>query len=87
MRRHCSPTYIIRSKSYAQRNDLIQMHTVRREVQGSRYRVLCHYIFNASALPEVWKYKDTTCQSVWESDGRELSEDLGEDGERTILIK
>ena len=63
------------------------MHTVQREVQSSRYRVLCHHVFDASAQPEVRKHKNTTCQSVWESEGRELSGDLGENREGTILIK
>lgn len=58
------------------------MHPMWREVQSPRHRVLCHYLFNASALPEMWKHKNTPGKFVRESDGRGLSGDLGEDGER-----
>lgn len=51
-------------------------------LQSPRHRVLCHYLFNASALPEMWKHKNTPGKFVRESDGRGLSGDLGEDGER-----
>lgn len=63
------------------------MHTVRREIQSPRYRVLRHRLFHAPALPEVRKHKDTARQPVWETDGRDLPWDLGEDGETEINIK
>ena len=58
------------------------MHPMWREVQSPRHRVLCHYVFDASTLPEVRKHKNTPGKFVRKSDGRGLSGDLGEDGER-----
>ena len=72
------------------------MHPMWREVQSPRHRVLCHHLFNASALPEMWKHKNTPGKFVHkntpgkfvrESDERGLSGDLGEDGRKEIKNK
>ena len=56
-------------------------------LQNPRHRVLCHHLFNASALPEMWKHKNTPGKFVRENDGRGLSGDLGEDGRKEIKNK
>lgn len=55
-------------------------------LQSPRHRVLCHNVFDAPALPEVWKYKNTPGKFVRKSDGRGLSGDLGEDGRKEINV-
>ena len=52
------------------------------------FRETLHVIFDnrpayAVEMPEVQEHPDTARQPVWETDGRGLPWDLGEDGERT----
>lgn len=60
------------------------MHPMWRKVQSPRHRVLRHCIFDASTLPEVRKHPHTASQLVREVDGKSLSENLGENGEKII---
>lgn len=63
------------------------MHPMRSKVPRPRYRVYGYGIFHAAEMPEVRKLEDTACRLVWKTEGRKVSEDLGEDGINVKIIK